>query len=538
MANHDERRTPPPDLEIRNAPRPMEYDPTLGVEVEPPGGETPTHRLVAIGDSLTHGFMSGAIYRTDLSWPAIVAYEMGLNADEFTFPLYEPPSGPGGLPFDLERLARGFQSRFGDRLSLWEAFPAAAWVRNYMDGIEDYWERDEGARMPPPGPPLHNMAVYGWDLLDALLLDADRVAARITPPEEDFVSQFVENHGSRAARVVLERARHGGTHDGEARTVFEAAAEMGNETGGIETLVVALGANNALGTVLSLEPSWTPEDYLDMEPAQRLEAKHAFNVWRPEHFANEWGLVVEQVRAVNARHVIVSTIPAVTIAPIARGTSGKVRLGSRYFPHYTRPWISDDDFDPRRDPHLTEREARAIDSAIDAYNETIIGSVEAARNAGLNWYLFDMGGLLDRLAVRRYIESPWTRPQWWEPYPLPDEIKALTPVPNVRFFRSDSTGRTDGGFISLDGVHPTTIGYGLIAQEITRILQLAGVEFRDRSGQVRRGEVNVDFDRLIATDTLVSDPPSAVSNTLGLLGWLDERLDWANRILPIIPNPL
>lgn len=74
-----------------------------------------------------------------------------------------------------------------------------------------------------------------------------------------------------------------------------------------------------------------------------------------------------------------------TIAPIARGASGKVRPQSRYFPYHTRPWTSDDDFDVGRDPHLTEREARAIDSAIDACNEVIIDSVRTARKEGLDW---------------------------------------------------------------------------------------------------------------------------------------------------------
>ena len=37
--------------------------------------------------------------------------------------------------------------------------------------------------------------------------------------------------------------------------------------------------------------------------------------------------------------MVVSTVPAVTIAPIARDVSGKVRQG--YFPYYARPWIDD-----------------------------------------------------------------------------------------------------------------------------------------------------------------------------------------------------
>ena len=532
-----DRRTPD-EVVVRTSPRqPVLDDPTLGVPVPEPDGGEPAHRLVTLGDSLTHGFMSGAILRTDLSWPAIVAYELGLRENDFTFPTYEWPLGPGGLPLDLERVAREFAQRFGDRLDFWEIVSAAAWVFRHLDRIEDYWERGPGARVPDAGRPFHNMAVYGWDLLDALVLNADLVAARIEEPSDDALNQLVQSHGSRAAWPVLQRARRGGTPDGAARTVFEAARAMGDD-GGIETLVVALGANNALGSVLSLAPCWTPDDYLDAPPVERLERKAAFNVWRPSHFAAEWADVVARLRSISAEHVIVTTVPSVTIAPIARGVGGKVRPQSRYFPYYTRPWISDDDFNPQRDPHLTAEEARAIDSAIDAYNETIIESVRSARQDQHDWYVFDLAGLLDQLAARRYLHSSWTRPEWWRPYDLPVALQDLDPTPNTRFYRAGRSGRTDGGLISLDGVHPTTIAYGLVAREVMRIMTTAGVTFRDRSGVPRTGPVDVDFARLIAADTLINDPPAAVSNTLSLLGWLDDRLDWVNRMLPFLPNPL
>jgi hypothetical protein len=216
---------------------------------------------------------------------------------------------------------------------------------------------------------------------------------------------------------------------------------------------------------------------------------------------------------------------------------GKISPRSRYFPYYTRPWVSDDDFDPERDPHLTGDEARAVDSAIDAYNEVIIDSVAAAREDGLDWLLLDLGSLLDRLASRRYLESPWARPDWWTPYELPPALAALDPVPTTHFFRSGPQGRTAGGLFSLDGVHPTTIGYGILAQEVIRVMQGAGVEFRHRDGTPRTGPVEVDFARLVRADTLISAPPAAVSPTLSLLGWLDERVDWVRRLLPFAPAP-
>jgi hypothetical protein len=528
-------RTTPDEVVIRNDPREPVTDPTLGIAVPTPARKTAKHRLVTIGDSLTHGFMSAAIHRTDISWPAIVAYELGLSSEEFRFPTYEWPTGPGGLPLDLERLARAFESRFGDRLDFWEIVSAGLWIHNYMDAIENYWERDPRLVTPPPTAPFHNMAVYGWDVLDPQLLTATTVSQRIAQPTTDALfAQIVEHNQDRAAWPVLQGARKGN----RPRTVLDAAADMSRASEGVETLVVMLGSNNALGSVVKLRPAWTPAGYDGMPPEQRLEVKQDYNVWRPAAFAADWKLLVERLRQIDAQHVLVATVPSVTIAPVARGTETKITPDSRYFPYYTRPWITDEDFDPERDPHITSDEARAIDSAIDAYNDTIIASVDAARRDGLDWYLFDMGSVLDRLATRRYINSPWARPSWWTPYPLPPQLLALNPVPNTRFFRSGPGGRTDGGLFSLDGIHPTTVGYGILAQEVIRVLELAGVVFRGRDGQPRQGPVVVDFDRLLLTDTLLSHPPASITNTLSLLGWLDERLDWVQRLLPFAPNPL
>lgn len=527
MSDPTTPRDTPAEVHINTEPREPVTDPTLGIAVTAPVGSASAHRLVTLGDSLTHGFMSAAIHRTDISWPAMVAYELGLGAEQFRFPTYEWPTGPGGLPLDLERLARAFERRFGPKLDFWEVVSAGLWVQSYLDDIEDYWERGPGSGAPATAPPFHNMAVYGWDVLDAVTLTAPVLKERIVAPRDDPLAQLVQNDAERAGLVVLQRARSGRTPS----TVVDAAAAMARKDG-IETLVVMLGANNALGSVLSLKPAWSTEGYADLEPEARMAVKGSFTVWRPEHFAADWELLVERLREVPAQHVIVATVPSVTIAPIARGVGQKVTPQSRYFPYYTRPWIRDEDFQPERDPHLTENEARAIDSAIDAYNATIIDSVARARRDGLDWYLFDMGGLLDRLATRRYVNSPWAQPAWWTPYPLPPQLAALDPVPNTRFFRAGPTGRTDGGLFSLDGVHPTTIGYGMVAQEVIRVMELAGVAFANRDGSPRTGPITVDFDRVLATDTLIARPPAAIGPTLGLLGWLDERLDWVGRFLP------
>jgi hypothetical protein len=266
--------------------------------------------------------------------------------------------------------------------------------------------------------------------------------------------------------------------------------------------------------------AWSEDGYDD------LEEKRRFTVWRPSHFRAELEKVVEEIKKINARHVILGTVPHVTIAPIARGVGTKVRKGSRYYPFYTRPWIPDDEFDAKDDPHITEQQARGVDSAIDQYNHAITEAVEVARKDGLDWRLFEVAGLLDRLAARRYIDDPVARPAWWRKYELPPEIKALSPEPDSRFFASGSDGRTQGGLFSLDGVHPTTIGYGIMAQELINVMQGAGVPFYLGDGRTRRtGPVRVDFGRLISRDTLISNPPRSIASDLRLIGWIDEILD-------------
>ena len=66
----------PAEVVVRDFPREPVEDPTLGIEVDREADGRPRNRLVTIGDSLTHGFQSGAIFNTDISWPAIVAREL------------------------------------------------------------------------------------------------------------------------------------------------------------------------------------------------------------------------------------------------------------------------------------------------------------------------------------------------------------------------------------------------------------------------------------------------------------------------------
>ncbi|GAB2609487.1 hypothetical protein GCM10027168_48090 [Streptomyces capparidis] len=506
-------------------------DPTLGIPVQRAFRGAPRHRLVTIGDSLTHGFQSGSVFHTDLSYPAIIAHELGWS-EHFRHPVYP---GFGGLPLNIEVLLRELERRCGREVDCWEVPMALYHGRAFLDRVEDYWERGPGCTSPTTSGINHNLGVYGWDLRDVLDRTAGGLDAALARPKENLLRQMVEDHNAIAALRVL--PSHSDEH--RALTVLDAAARLGEDTGqgdqyaddpdpehGVETLIVFLGANNALGAVSGLTVSWSGDGYDD------LERKKRFNVWRPSHFLAELAELARRVRRVRARHVIWCTVPHVTIAPIARGVDAKTQPGSRYFPYYTRPWITDGDFDVRQDPHLTAAQARDIDLAVDGYNEGIAATVREGRREGRDWLLLDVAALLDRLACRRFIDDPQARPDWWEPYPMPPELAALEPPPDSRFLAGDGEKRVAGGLFSLDGVHPTTVGYGILAQEFVKVMRAAGVVFHRPDGRTPRPDpVTVDFARLIRRDTLINRPPANLDPALRVLGWGDEVLDVFRRAL-------
>lgn len=488
-----------------SGPRTPQFDPTVGISVPVPTG-TAVNRLVVIGDSLSQGFQSGAVFNTSLSYPAIIAYQLGW-LDDFRFPHY---GGPGGLPLNIELLLRTLEDRFGRKLDVWEVPLALFVARDFMDRVEDYWERGPGSVLPTFTAINHNLSEYGWDLRDALTVTARSCEAALHQPHDDFITQIVENNGQRSTLRVLPR----GTDAEKDMTAFDAAAALGKD--GIETLIVFLGANNALRSVTELRVHWSGDSFRDPT------AKGAYTVWRPEHFASEYAEVVAAVEKVGAQRVILCTVPHVTIAPIARGLGGKIEPGSRYFPYYARPWDTERDFDPQRDAHITGAQAWAVDTAIDMYNNGIEQAVADARRSGKDWYLCDIAGLLERVASRRYIDDVNARPPWWTPYPLPKALADLVPVPDSRFLTADGRGgRASGGLFSLDGVHPTTVAYGIVAQELMKIMTRAGVRF---------GNTDVDFDRLVRRDTLVRTPPQILDSTLGIIGWADEHLGFLKRV--------
>jgi hypothetical protein len=492
----------PADVIVDAPPREPVDDPTFGIDVEVADDGIPRHRLVVVGDSLSHGFKSLAVSDVELSYPAMIARALGWR--DFKAPSYD---GPGGIPLSLEWLLRGLEAKFGEEIAgLVETVEAFAFTRGLLDEHEDFWERGEGARIPRWPWINHNLSVYGWDLRDVLTRNADQIWDSVVEPNDDPLMQQPQNDDQIAALRVLASARD---VVGKALTPLEAAAHHGQD-GGIETLIMWIGSNNALPCVVNLNVKWTrDEDYAD--PVK----KNRYTVWRPTHFAAELDLVVAEVRKFQARHVLWGTIPHVTIAPLARGY-GDRDPQSAYYPYYARPWVDKETFlaNPNRYPHFTGAEALAVDRAIDQYNAAICNHVKAARADGLDWRVVDLAGVLDRLAYRRYLEVPTAQPEWWKQYELPPEYEQeLGFRPDTRFLRSGPNGVSEGGLVSLDGVHPTTISYGIVAHECIQVMSAAGVEF----------DAPIDFADVARSDTLCCTPLASLKNTLETLRRLDDR---------------
>lgn len=491
----------------------------LGIAVAAaPVTKTPPHRLVILGDSISHGFKSFAIADTDLSWPAIVAHNAGFT--DFRFPRYPGPDKCPGLPFNLEAAIRELEPAIpGSLIDLVGDAKVLRRLHHLMDEVEDYWERGPGARMVDniSGPVNHNLAIWGWDVRDVQSRTVGWLRAQVRQAKgrrDNFLSQVPSAAGERSALLTLA----GGS---ESDTPVTLARRLGCDGDpGIETLVVELGANNILGTVLAFDIHWSGDGYED------LDRKLAFNAWAPSHFASEYDELMSQVEQIKAQHVIFVTVPHVTIAPMVRGVRDKMP-GDRYFARYTRPWIEDEAFSPNRHPCLTGDELRVLDFAVDCYNDHIVRRVREAREQRhLDWRVLDIAGILDRLAYRRYLLDEQAQPPWWTPYVLPEAYLALSPQPDTRFYQSDRFGRHRGGLFALDGVHPTTIGYGIVAREAMRVMADAGVDM---------ARAEPDFDELLGLDTLITRPPRPMTSVLQFVEAANRLADLGQVIRHKVP---
>jgi len=462
------------------------------------------HRLVAIGDSMSQGFKNGGIYRTDLSFPAIIARSLGKDT-AFETPLFTAQTG---IPINIEMLVRGMADEFGEEITWNEYLKAGAHLYKTLRRIKEYWEGNKKSLAVDRDMPYHNQGIWGTSVSDSWLMNAAYCKEQIESnrPRYTVFSVLPDDALFITAQLVLNPSH---TEAFNNHSMIDNIHVL-QKNGGIENLISCLGHNNIVGAVTNLNIKYSEEHDLNASHHERT-----CTVFRPEHFEDETRILYQKLAKVGAKRVFVPTIPYVTIPPAIRGVnSDKSKPRTGYFDYYSRFWIWDEDFNPDKHAHLTKEEAITLDQHVDQYNKLIY---ELSEEFG--FHVVPVGRYVSA-AARRRLGAEKVRP-------FPGEfIEALKRNPDTSYLvnengnlristdyirlRDDSAKLDRGGIFSLDGLHPSTIGYGLIANIYKECMEKEGVEFN----------TGIDWDFVIENETLVTNPPMLLNDLRLLLRFL------------------
>lgn len=459
------------------------------------------HPLVVLGDSLSQGFQNNSIYRSDLGFAGFLARALDID-DSFRQPAFEYF---GGLPLNMEMVIRELSSQYDHRTALrWYRYPEVVFkVLNSARKVRNHWMRHETPLKTAGSTPYHNQSVWGYAINDAWQL-TERLCSeyiRNNPARQSMFSLFPGHAMYTTARHVLNPKfkREFADHT----LVDNVNWFSGN--GGIENLIVYLGNNHVTGSVTDLQVTYSEPDELLRYPHDRN-----YTVMRPEHFEQLYRKLAERVARLKVRRVFAGTIPYVTIPPITHGINDSGRVDSEYFDYYTKFWIWDEQFDPGKHRYLTREQAIDLDNTVDAYNKIIR---DVAREYG--WHVIPINRYVYAMATRRHrgrthlsfpdglVEALQRNPDTGY---LVQEGRARLDTRYLGFDR-DTGGLQQGGVFSLDGLHPTTIGYGLLAQLFYNHMQRNGVAFPRP----------IDWDHIVASDTLITRPPHLLAEMKTLL---------------------
>lgn len=472
-------------------------------------------RLVTIGDSVSQGFMSVGAAQTQQSYSTLLARMMEL-------PDYRFPDWPlGGIPMNAEALLRHLSKYFGDDIrGPFEWRGAIRRIEDFLDGLETYYERGPGDFLTPYAHGIrsfHNLASFGFTVSDAWQLTPevalDQLLAGEQKPFEDQAFATPSNAFYRSAFRVLNPSADPALNGMSQLAWLRHYAER--DPDGVENVVLFLGANNALGTVLHLEVREDLENIAEYVAADH-RARMNINLSTLEQFEQDYSELLDRLldildtdehhgRAPNWQ-VFLGTVPAVTIAPIAKGFGptervtdpfGVVEDGANYYERYSYVALEEDEVARGVTPALTREQAIAIDTRIAGFNR-IIGRLVAEANGRLDrprLHIVDVAAALLRAAIKRNGGRPtYAFPQGLLQAFRSDEVlRRYDParatvdlpdgpalIPTTKYYRAEGDRVYEGGLFSLDGVHPSAIGQGILADEFASVMRSNGVLFRKR----------------------------------------------------------
>lgn len=451
-------------------------------------------RLVALGDSLTQGFQSGAILQTAWSYPALIARSLGLHIpDDFRVPHF-----PGsGLPLNIEELLRSMARTLGpdiSRLEWFTSFPVL--LNRFIDEVEDLYERGAGARPAPFGGTYHNLAVWGFRVADAAAVTSEYARAMIRNQDGAITDDFLGLPSAAMYRTAIRVLNPRHRPERERWTMLDNLRQIVLEEGELENLIIWLGSNDCLGTVLSLKVNDMPPGVGGLDP----EGRRQFNLTHPEVFAQDVAELFEAIAGIvpSTTNIFVGTIPHVTIPPV---TQGIPPFDGTYFAFYGRFFANQARFSPLWHARLTNADARLIDATIDQFNAALRGAVAVA---GPRWQLVDLCDVLDQLAVKRnqLTDTPGRALRdYYARLGITDHpLLRLDPLPSIlRLGTREQGERYQGGLFSLDCFHPSVIGYGIVAEAFLRAMRAAGVPDAD--------PMRLNWAEIMLHDSLLQAPP-------------------------------
>ncbi|MBL8027254.1 MAG: hypothetical protein JNL74_12620 [Fibrobacteres bacterium] len=444
-------------------------------------------RLFTIGDSISQGFMSGSAARTECSYSTLLSEWLGI--DGYRYPAWHEP----GLPASVEAIFRALNNKFGSSISGIEWIKSLKVINGVMDKAEDYYERGEGGKdkkYPGNVPFFHNIGVRDWTVADSWLITPDvcrKMIGRswIGEVTDGFLanpSAFIYRTGLKVLDPNLDCNRSQLDW-----LEYHASGE------GVENLLLWLGANNALKTVVTLKIKESPNNP-SRRPHQMTHEERSdagWNLWHPADFKAEYAEFIKRVDTIMKRNtskkynVYVGTIPCVTAIPILTGL-GKVKevpgMG-KYYTYYTY-FPFDEKFAVDSGKYLSMDDAIKIDSTIMEYNKSIKELAEAR-----GFHVVDF--------AERFTKMAWQRNDGKPTYPFPEEWKKWPHFPDSRYYHADENGKMlRGGLFTMDGIHPSALAHGLLASEFRNVMEAAGVEFKK----------SIDWEKIRKTDTLYESP--------------------------------
>ncbi|MEH2088368.1 hypothetical protein [Nostoc sp.] len=469
-------------------------------------------KLFTIGDSVSQGFMSLAAARTDLCFSTLIARSMGQAVG--TQYLY-PEWLMGGLPANIEKILRRLEKRYGSDINALDWLTILPTLESVLDETEDFFERGAGsAEHPYPGGIefFHNVAIQGFDIADSWMITPNicKHQIKLSNDKGDGKPGFLTLPNAAFYRIALKVLNPSLNPLFNDYSQLDWLKHHATAPGGVENLILWLGANNALGTVIGLEINQTPNDpnqtlnNPSQDPKSFREVREQWNLWHPNDFEAEYRELLNRVDGIMQNNtnpnwnVFIGTVPLVTIAPLAKGVGSTTEIDvpgeekpSVYYKYYTYFPFEEDTVRETGTLYLTLQDALYIDDCIRTYNKVIKELVKTknSQHSQPRYHIVDLANALQQIAFKRNAGQVQ--------YEFPEEFKFVYPQVNTKYYHADTTGRLrQGGLFSLDGIHPSAIGQGLIAYEFLKKMKDIGVV----------NNTQLDWKSIFSSDQLYSQP--------------------------------